>query len=263
MLAPASGLNACRCRQGLRRGRNRIHRPAADRESGGSGNCCRRAGAGGLQARLAPGARPVVGNALDAESFATAVPRGATVVHLVGTPHPGPGKGAEFVRVDLASIRATAAATVTAAAKHLVYISVAQPASVMRAYIAARTEGEALVRASGIPATILRPWYVLGPGHYWPYSACSAVRAVANDSRDAATRRPAGLGDAQRDDLGADARDSRAACRRQPHCRRPGDTRRAQKRLGFALRPAATQCRLQRAQSLRGMGRLMNIDDAH
>ena len=38
----------------------------------------------------------------------------------------------------------------------------------MRAYIAARTEGEALVRASGIDATILRPWYILGPGHRWP-----------------------------------------------------------------------------------------------
>ncbi len=71
--------------------------------------------------------------------------------------------------MDLASIRATAAAAVTAAAKHLVYVSVAHPAPVMRAYIAARTEGEALVRTSGIPATILRPWYVLGPGHYWPY----------------------------------------------------------------------------------------------
>ena len=121
------------------------------------------------QSRLARGARPVFGNALDEGSFATAIPRGATIVHLVGTPHPGPGKVAEFHRVDLASIRAIALAAVTAAAKHLVYVSVAHPAPVMRAYIAARTEGEALVRASGIPATILRPWYVLGPGHYWPY----------------------------------------------------------------------------------------------
>ena len=32
----------------------------------------------------------------------------------------------------------------------------------------ARAEGEALLRASGIPSTILRPWYVLGPGHRWP-----------------------------------------------------------------------------------------------
>jgi uncharacterized protein YbjT (DUF2867 family) len=28
----------------------------------------------------------------------------------------------------------------------------------MVAYIAARQEGEALVRAAGVPATILRPW---------------------------------------------------------------------------------------------------------
>lgn len=25
-----------------------------------------------------------------------------------------------------------------------------------------------MVRETGIPATILRPWYVLGPGHRWP-----------------------------------------------------------------------------------------------
>jgi len=25
------------------------------------------------------------------------------------------------------------------------------------------------VRASGLNATVLRPWYVLGPGHRWPY----------------------------------------------------------------------------------------------
>lgn len=38
----------------------------------------------------------------------------------------------------------------------------------MQAYLAARAEGEASLVASGIPATILRPWYVLGPGHRWP-----------------------------------------------------------------------------------------------
>jgi uncharacterized protein YbjT (DUF2867 family) len=40
----------------------------------------------------------------------------------------------------------------------------------MKAYWQARAEGEAILRASGIPATILRPWYVLGPGHRWPYA---------------------------------------------------------------------------------------------
>jgi uncharacterized protein YbjT (DUF2867 family) len=49
-----------------------------------------------------------------------------------------------------------------------VYLSVAHPAPVMAAYIAVRMEGEALVRSRGFDATIVRPWYVLGPGHYWP-----------------------------------------------------------------------------------------------
>ena len=123
----------------------------------------------GSESRLPHGANPVFGSALEATSFATAIPRGATVVHLVGTPHPSPAKAAEFRRVDLASILATVAAAQTAAARHLVYLSVAHPAPVMSAYVAAREEGETAVRASGIPATILQPWYVLGPGHRWPY----------------------------------------------------------------------------------------------
>jgi uncharacterized protein YbjT (DUF2867 family) len=40
----------------------------------------------------------------------------------------------------------------------------------MKAYIAVRTECENLIRNSGLKATILRPWYVLGPGHRWPYA---------------------------------------------------------------------------------------------
>ena len=120
----------------------------------------------GSEARLPAYARQVIGDALDAASFASAVPAGATVVHLVGTPHPNPAKAAQFRSVDLASIRATTMAAQQAAARHLVYVSVAHPAPVMRAYIAARMEGEALVRAIGLPATILPPW---GPGHRWPY----------------------------------------------------------------------------------------------
>src|SRR5438093_7786346 len=39
----------------------------------------------------------------------------------------------------------------------------------MKAYVEVRIECEEMIRASGIPATFLRPWYVLGPGHRWPY----------------------------------------------------------------------------------------------
>ena len=113
-----------------------------------------------------PEAAGVVGDALG--DFAALIPPADTLVHLVGTPHPGPHKARQFRGVDLVSIRCSVAAATRAAVRHLVYVSVAHPAPVMHAYIAARQEGEALVAASGLAATILRPWYVLGPGHRWP-----------------------------------------------------------------------------------------------
>jgi uncharacterized protein YbjT (DUF2867 family) len=123
----------------------------------------------GSQAKLPAGVLPVIGDALDDSTFALAIPAGATLIHLVGTPHPNPAKAAEFRRVDLASIRAATAAAQFAHVQHVIYVSVAHPAPVMRAYIDVRREGEKLVEATGIRSTILRPWYILGPGHRWPY----------------------------------------------------------------------------------------------
>jgi uncharacterized protein YbjT (DUF2867 family) len=118
--------------------------------------------------RVPAGASAVVGDALDASSFQHEVGAGDTLVHLVGTPHPSPAKAAEFRRIDLPSILASVAAARHAGAAHVVYVSVAQPAPVMQAYIAVRAQGEAALAASGLTATVLRPWYVLGPGHWWP-----------------------------------------------------------------------------------------------
>jgi uncharacterized protein YbjT (DUF2867 family) len=53
-------------------------------------------------------------------------------------------------------------------AAHLIYVSVAQPAPIMQAYLWVRTLGETMIRESGLTATIVRPWYVLGPGRRWP-----------------------------------------------------------------------------------------------
>jgi uncharacterized protein YbjT (DUF2867 family) len=39
----------------------------------------------------------------------------------------------------------------------------------MKSYIAVRAECEAALLASGMNITVVRPWYVLGPGHRWPY----------------------------------------------------------------------------------------------
>ena len=121
----------------------------------------------GAEGRLPSGCDVRGGDALDATTFASAVAPADTFVQLVGTPHPSPAKAKEFVAVDLASIRASAAAARDAGIGHFVYVSVAHPAPVMKAYIAVRAEGEALLAAAGLRATILRPWYVLGPGHRW------------------------------------------------------------------------------------------------
>jgi len=128
--------------------------------------------------RVPAAATAIDGDALDAASVASALRPGDTIVHLVGTPHPNPRKAAQFERVDLASIVATTTAARQVAPAHLIYVSVAHPAPVMQAYIAVRTRGEAAVTAIGCPATIVRPWYVLGPGHWWPV-ALIPVYAIA------------------------------------------------------------------------------------
>ncbi len=122
----------------------------------------------GSEFKLPAGTEAVAGDALAA--FDTLISPADTLVHLVGTPHPSPFKAREFRDVDLLSVRVSVAAAKRAAVRHLVYVSVAHPAPAMKAFIAVRKEGEALIAASGLSATILRPWYVLGPGHRWPYA---------------------------------------------------------------------------------------------
>lgn len=123
----------------------------------------------GSEAKAPNGAISVVGNVLSRDSIAAAMPRGAVVVHLVGTPRPSPAKAAQFEALDFPAARECIAAAEVAGARRFVYVSVAQPAPVMQSYIDVRLRVEQLLRESPLPCTILRPWYVLGPGHRWPY----------------------------------------------------------------------------------------------
>ena len=124
----------------------------------------------GAEGRLAGRCEPVIGNALDSSTYRDQVAGCDTLVHLVGVSHPSPAKAAEFRSIDLVSAREAVAAALHGGVRHFVYVGVAHPAPVMHAYIAARREAEDVVRGSGIAATVLRPWYVLGPGHRWPYA---------------------------------------------------------------------------------------------
>jgi uncharacterized protein YbjT (DUF2867 family) len=120
-------------------------------------------------AKLPAGCAPIAGSPLDAHTYQDHIPPASTLVHLVGTPHPAPWKAAQFRSVDLVALQQSVAAAQHAAVKHLVFVSVAHPAPAMKAYVAVRIQCERILHESGLTATIVRPWYVLGPGHYWPY----------------------------------------------------------------------------------------------
>jgi uncharacterized protein YbjT (DUF2867 family) len=119
--------------------------------------------------RIPAGIEVFEGDALRGESYSHRVPPADTFVHLVGTAKPSPSKARQFIDVDLASLRTAVDVAKHNGILHFIFVSVAQPAPVMRAYVAARAAAEAYLSASGLDVTILRPWYVLGPGHRWPY----------------------------------------------------------------------------------------------
>jgi uncharacterized protein YbjT (DUF2867 family) len=122
----------------------------------------------GSEHKLPHGCKVVAGDALDKNSFVSQIPPADTFVQLIGVTHPNPAKKDEFRAVDLGSARAGIEAAREAGIRHFVYVSVAQPAPVMKFYAGVRAEAEKMVRQSGMNATILRPWYVLGPGRRWP-----------------------------------------------------------------------------------------------
>jgi uncharacterized protein YbjT (DUF2867 family) len=130
----------------------------------------------GSESKLPTGCTPVLGDALDGNSYAKQIAPADTFVQLVGVAHPSPAKAAEFRKVDLVAGLGAVAAAKSAGIAHFVYLSVAHPAPMMKAYIAAREECEAAIEAASLNATILRPWYVLGPGHRWPYLLAPAYK---------------------------------------------------------------------------------------
>lgn len=144
----------------------------------------------GSEKKLPSGCEAVFGNALDQASFENAVASSDTFVQLVGVPHPSPAKAKQFREIDLASALASIAAAKKAGIGHFVYVSVAHPAPVMAAYWQARVEAEEALTKSGMNATVLRPWYVLGPGHRWAYALIPFywIAELIPSTRDSARR---------------------------------------------------------------------------
>lgn len=147
----------------------------------------------GSETKLSQECAVITGDVLDSKTFATAVPPADSYIHLVGVPRPAPWKAKAFRALDLPSVRAALTAAHDARVRHFVYLSVAQPAPVMKAYVEVRAECESLIRASGVSATILRPWYILGPGHYWPIALWPVYKMLERLPATAAAARRVGL----------------------------------------------------------------------
>src|SRR5262249_35709844 len=82
---------------------------------------------------------PVLGDAVGG-GYESEIAPADTFVHLIGVSHPGPSKAALFRSIDLKSLEIAVRAAQSAQIQHFVYISVAHPAPVMKAYIAVRKE---------------------------------------------------------------------------------------------------------------------------
>jgi uncharacterized protein YbjT (DUF2867 family) len=143
----------------------------------------------GSETRLPAGTTPVVADPLRMDSYTEQVGGADTFVHLIGVAHPSPAKAKEFREIDLVSAQVAVKAARDAGIGHFVYLSVAQPAKMMQAFIAVRSEGERMIRESGMRATFVRPWYVLGPGHRWAYAllpfywVCQRLPATRESAR--------------------------------------------------------------------------------
>ncbi|MEO8514619.1 MAG: NAD(P)H-binding protein [Ignavibacteria bacterium] len=123
----------------------------------------------GSENKLPEGCNIIYGNALDSNSFKKNVNGCDIFIHLIGVAHPGPGKEKEFNEIDLVSIKESVKAATEAGVEQFVYLSVAEPAPVMKEFISVRKQGEEMITRTGMNAVFIKPWYVLGKGHYWPY----------------------------------------------------------------------------------------------
>lgn len=144
----------------------------------------------GSEHKMAPGAKTIIADPFDARSFQDFVPPQSVFVQLLGVPHPSPKKKELFCKIDLESVKASAEAASFAGVAHFVYISVSMsPTKIMKDYQDVRREGELLLQARNFDCSFIRPWYVLGPGHWWPivllpfYGIAEIIPSIRQEAR--------------------------------------------------------------------------------
>jgi uncharacterized protein YbjT (DUF2867 family) len=119
--------------------------------------------------KLPRGCEIIYGDALDATTYHHEIAPATIFVHLVGVAHPSPAKAEQFKNIDLVSVQEAVKAATAAGTSHFIYLSVAMyPTKIMKEFQAVRAAGERLLLQQNFVSSFIRPWYVLGPGHWWP-----------------------------------------------------------------------------------------------
>jgi nucleoside-diphosphate-sugar epimerase len=125
----------------------------------------------GSEHKVPAGVAVIIANPFDAKTFQEYIPAGCVFIQLLGVAHPSPRKAQQFKDIDLRSVKASADAAANAGVAHFIYVSVAMaPSKLMQAYQQVRKEGEKYCLSKTFNCSFIRPWYVLGPGHWWPVS---------------------------------------------------------------------------------------------
>ena len=123
----------------------------------------------GSEHKVPAGAEIITADPFDPQTFRQHIPAGSVFIQLLGVAHPSPKKAEQFKEIDLKSVKASVDAATSAGVAHFIYVSVAMaPSKLMHANQEVRKQGEEYCLSKKLNCTFIRPWYVLGPGHWWP-----------------------------------------------------------------------------------------------
>lgn len=124
----------------------------------------------GSEHKIPAGIEIIVADVFKPEDWISKVPEQSVFIHLIGVPHPSPVKKQLFESVDLRAARIVALAAKSIQARKFIFLSVAmEPSAIMKEFQKAKSSAEEYINSLNLPHVFVRPWYVLGPGHWWPY----------------------------------------------------------------------------------------------
>ncbi|MBK8485050.1 MAG: NAD(P)H-binding protein [Saprospiraceae bacterium] len=123
----------------------------------------------GSEHKVPPGIEILIADVFNPESWKEHIPKDCIFIHLLGVAHPSPQKKAAFLNIDRRALKDVANVANERNSKAFIYLSVAmEPSSIMKDFQEAKSLGEKYLESLHLNSIFVRPWYIIGPGHWWP-----------------------------------------------------------------------------------------------